>query len=106
MAKKASTKKSVGIRPLNDKIIIRRDEAADRTDSGLYLPEQAKDTPKSGVILAVGDGQLNKETGERIALSVCPGDRVIFSAYAGTDVAVEDETYLVMDESDVLAVID
>ena len=63
------TKSSVKVRPLGDRIIVRRDVAMDRTESGIYLPEQAKDTPKTGVILAVGDGALNTETGDRIVIS-------------------------------------
>ncbi|SRR5690606_268375 len=100
------TAKKVNLRPLHDKILVRRDEAEDRTESGIYLPEKAKDTPKTGVVEAVGDGALNKETGERTPLSVKKGDRVIFSSYAGTEVKLNDEKLLVMSEDEVLAIID
>ena len=100
------TKSSVKVRPLGDRIIVRRDVAMDRTESGIYLPESAKDTPKSGTIEAVGDGNLNTDTGERIALTVKKGDKVLFSSYAGTEIKLDDEALLIMSESDVLAIID
>ncbi len=76
------------------------------TDSGIYLPEQAKDTPKTGVVEAVGTGTLNTETGELTPLTVKKGDRVIFSSYAGTEIKLGDDKFLVMSEDEVLAVID
>ena len=98
----ASTK----VRPLGDKILVKRDEAETKTDSGIYLPESAKDKPKSGKIEAVGDGALNTDTGERIPLSVKKGDRVIFSSFAGTEVKFGKDTLLIMSEDDVLAILD
>jgi chaperonin GroES len=97
---------STKVRPLGDKILVKRDEAEGRTESGIYLPESAKDKPKSGVIQAVGNGALNTDTGERIPLNVRAGDRIIFSSYAGTEVKLGDETLLIMSEDDVLAVLD
>jgi len=101
-----ATKTKVRIRPLHDKVLVRRDEAEDRTESGIYLPESSKDKPKTGVIEAVGDGKLNTETGERIPLTLKPGDRVIFSSYAGNEVKLDDEEFLIMSEDEILAVID
>ena len=106
MATKTAKKSSVKVRPLHDKVLVRRDEAEGKTESGIFLPESSKDKPKSGVIEAVGDGELNTETGERVALTVKPGDRVIFSSYAGTEVKLNDEELLIMSESEILAVID
>lgn len=100
------TKPAVKIRPLGDKVLLVRDAAQERTDSGLYLPENAKDAPKTGKIVAVGDGALNTETGERIALTLKKGDRVIFSSYAGTEVKLDTEEYLMLGESEILAVFD
>jgi len=100
------TKSKVSIRPLHDKVIIRRDEAEDQTESGIFLPESGKEKPKTGVIEAVGDGKLNTETGQRTPLSVKAGDRVIFASYAGSEVKLDDETLLVMSEDEILAVID
>jgi chaperonin GroES len=99
-----SSKSSV--RPLGDKILIKRDEAATKTDSGIFLPEGSKDKPKTGIIEAVGTGALNTETGARIPLSVKKGDKVIFTSYAGTEIKIEGTEYLMMSEDDVLAVID
>ena len=103
-------KNALKIRPLHDKIIVRRDEAEDRTESGLYLPEKAKDTPKTGVVEAIGTGTLNTETGHLVPLTVKVGDRVIFSSYAGTEVklgtAGNEDKLLVMSEDEVLAIVD
>lgn len=103
----AKTSKASGsIRPLHDKILVKRDEAQNKTESGIFLPETSKDKPKTGVITAVGDGALNTETGQRIPLSVKKGDKVIFSSYAGTEVKINDTELLIMSEDDILAVID
>lgn len=101
-----SSTKAPSVRPLHDKILVKRDEAQTKTESGIYLPETSKDKPKTGTIEAVGDGALNTETGERIPLSVKKGDRVIFSSYAGTEVKLNDQELLIMSEDDILAVID
>ncbi len=104
---KTTTKKSkTDIRPLHDKIIVRRDEAADRTDAGIYIPEAGKERPKTGIVLAIGDGQLNTETGERIPLTVAKGERVIFTSYAGTEIKIDDEELLIMSESDILGIVE
>ena len=105
MAKTAPAK-SAAVRPLHDKILVKRDEAQTKTDSGIFLPETSKDKPKTGTIQAVGDGALNTDTGERIPLTVKKGDRVIFSSYAGTEVKLNDQELLIMSEDDILAVID
>ncbi|MDX2148933.1 MAG: co-chaperone GroES [Planctomycetota bacterium] len=107
MAKTASAPVSkVTVRPLHDKILVKRDEAETKTSSGIFLPEGTKDKPKTGVIQAVGDGALNTDTGERIPLSVRKGDRVIFSSYSGTEVKINDQEFLMMSEDDILAVVD
>ncbi|MGD9689911.1 MAG: co-chaperone GroES [Phycisphaerales bacterium] len=95
-----------GFRPLHDKILVKRDEAASKTESGIYLPEKAKDTPKTGVIEAVGTGSLNSDTGELIPLTVRKGDKVLFSSYAGTEIKIDGKEFLVMSEDEVLAVIE
>ncbi|MCW5758058.1 MAG: co-chaperone GroES [Phycisphaeraceae bacterium] len=100
------TKKKLNIRPLHDKIIVRRDEAESVTASGIFLPESSKDRPKTGLVEAVGDGALNTETGERVPLELKRGDRVIFSSYSGTEVKIDGEELLIMTESDVLAVLE
>jgi len=107
MARSATaTVPDLKIRPLHDKIIVRRDEAEDRTAAGIILPEKAKDTPKTGIVEAVGTGTINTDTGKLIPLTVKKGDRVIFSSYAGSEVKLNDEKLLIMSEEEVLAVID
>lgn len=108
MATKAPVKKTtkLGVRPLHDKVIVRRDEAETKTNSGIFIPESSKDRPKTGVIQSVGDGALNTDTGERVPLSVKAGDRIIFSSYAGTEIKLGDDELLIMTENDILAVID
>lgn len=100
------SKAKANIRPLHDKIIVRRDEAETKTASGIFLPETSKDKPKTGVVESVGDGVLNHETGERVPLTVKPGDRVIFTSYAGTELKLGDDELLIMSEDEILAVID
>ena len=94
------------VRPLGDKIIVKRQEAESQTESGIYLPESAKDKPKQGKVIALGDGNLNKETGERLPFTVKKGDEVIFSSYSGTEVKIEGDDFLIMTEDDILGIID
>jgi chaperonin GroES len=98
--------KATAVRPLHDKILVRRDEAQTKTESGIFLPETGKERPKTGIIEAVGTGALNTDTGERIPLTVKKGDRVIFTSYAGTEIKLEGDELLIMSEDDILAVID
>ena len=94
------------VRPLGDKIIVKRHEAESQTDSGIYLPESAKDKPKQGTVMALGAGNLNKETGERLPFTVKEGDDVIFSSYSGTEVKIDGDDFLIMTEDDILGIID
>ncbi len=94
------------VRPLGDKLLVKRDEAQTKTDSGIFLPETAKDKPKQGKIVALGSGILNKETGKYMPFSVKKGDTVLFTTYSGTEIKIDGETYLIMTEEDVLGVID
>lgn len=94
------------VRPLGDKVLVKRDEAGDKTESGIFLPESAKEKPKLGTVQAVGTGSINTETGERIPLSIKKGDKVLFNTYSGTEVKIDKDTLLIMSESEVLAVID
>lgn len=103
---KSGAAEKISIRPLGSKVIVKRDEAESKTESGIYLPEKAKDKPKTGRVLAVGPGALNEETGERIALSIKHGDTVLFTSYAGTEIKLNGQELLIMDEDDILAVMD
>jgi chaperonin GroES len=94
------------VRPLGDKIIIKRAEPQKRTDSGIFLPESAKDKPKEGKVVALGSGILNKETGKYLPFTVKKGDRIIFSSYGGTEIKIDGEDLLIMAEDDILGVIE
>ena len=94
------------VRPLGDKILVKRAEALDKTDTGIYLPESAKDQPKEGKVIAVGNGVLNKQTGEYMPFTVRKGDQVIFSSYSGTEVKIGDDEMLILSEDDILGVIE
>lgn len=94
------------VRPLGDKILVKRAEAQSKTESGIYLPESAKDKPKEGKIVALGNGNLNKDTGEYLPFTVKKGDRIIFSSYAGTEVKIDGEEMLIMTEDDILGIIE
>ncbi|MFO1093048.1 MAG: co-chaperone GroES [Planctomycetaceae bacterium] len=101
MAKKAKSG-SNRIVPLGDKVVLRRQLAADKTAGGIVLPDTAKDKPQKGEVVAVGDGHT-RDDGKKVALSVKEGDRVIFSSYAGDEIKVGDEELLLLRESDILA---
>ena len=94
------------VRPLGDKILVKRAEAQDKTDAGIFLPESAKDQPKEGKVIAVGSGILNKNTGEYMPFTVHEGDKVIFSTYSGTEVKLGDDEMLILSEDDILCVIE
>ena len=94
------------VRPLGEKILVKRAEAQDKTDAGIYLPESAKDQPKEGKVIALGNGILNKETGTYMPFTVKKGDRIIFSSYSGTEVKIGDDEMLILSEDDVLGVIE
>lgn len=91
--------------PLNDKIVVKRMEAEEKTAGGIVLPDAAKEKPKQGKVLSLGDGKL-LETGKRAAFQVKEGDRVLFTSYAGNEVTLDGEEYLIMTEDDVLAVVE
>lgn len=92
------------IRPLADKVLIERVEAETKTKGGIVLPDSAKEKPRRGKIIALGDGKL-LDDGKRAAFQVKKGDEVLFSAYGGTEIKVDGKEYLIMEESEILAVI-
>jgi len=95
----------MNIRPLNDRILVKRLESEDKTAGGLFIPDSAKEKPAEGEIVAVGPGKMT-DKGERVAMDVKTGDRVLFSKYGGTDVKIEGEDYLIMREDDILGVVE
>jgi len=93
----------VKIQPLADRLVVKVVEVTEeKTKSGLYVPDTAKEKPQEGEVLAVGPGSLN-EKGERVAMELAVGDKVIFSKYAGTEVKIDGDEYLIMSERDILA---
>lgn len=95
----------ISIRPLGEKVIVKRLEADSKTAGGIVLPDSAKEKPKRGTVMSVGEGKL-LDTGSRKALQVKKGDQVLFTSYAGTEVKVDGEEVIIMDESDILAILD
>ena len=91
--------------PLNDKILVERLPADDKTTGGIILPDTAKEKPKQGKILALGEGKP-LENGKRAPFQVKEGDRVLFSSYAGNEITHDGKEYLIMTEDDILAVVD
>ena len=93
------------LRPLNDRVVVKRLEEETKTAGGIIIPDTAKEKPIQGEVLAVGNGKV-MEDGSRRALDVKAGDTVLFSKYAGTDIKVEGEELLIMREDDILAIIE
>jgi len=92
------------VRPLGDRVLLKRLEAEETTAGGIVLPDTAKEKPKQGEVLAVGEGKT-LESGEKAELQVSEGDTVIFNSYAGTEVTVDGEEYLIMSEDNILAIV-
>ena len=93
------------LRPLGDKILVRRLEAETKTKSGIVLPDSAKEKPKRGKIISLGDGK-RLDSGERAPWNVKKGDEVIFASYAGTEIKIDNEEMMIMSEDDILAVVE
>ncbi len=101
MANKTGTK----VQPLADRVVVQALDEAEQTRGGLYIPDTAKEKPQQGKVIAVGPGKLS-EQGERLAPDVKEGDTVLYGKYSGTEVTVDEEEYLILRESDILAVLD
>lgn len=93
------------IRPLNDRLLVKRLAEEAKTAGGIIIPDSAKEKPVEGEVVAVGPGKVN-DKGERVALQVVAGDRVLFSKYGGTEVKLEGEDYLIMREDDILGIVE
>ncbi len=92
------------VQPLNDRILVKRIEAEEKTPGGIVVPDSAKEKPKEGEVIAVGTGKVD-DKGEKIAFNVKAGDRVLFESYAGSEVKIGGEEHLIMREDDVLGII-
>ena len=92
------------IRPLHDRVIVKRTEEEEKTKGGIIIPDTAKEKPAEGKVIAVGEGRIKKD-GTKIPLEVKVGDRVLFSKFGGTEVKIDGEEHLMMREDDILAII-
>ena len=95
----------MNLRPLSDRVVVRPLEREEVTKSGIVLPDTAKEKPQEGVVEAVGNGRLLEATGKREPIDLKVGDRVIYSKYAGNEVKLDEQEYLILSEKDILAVI-
>ena len=93
------------VRPLHDRIVVKRQEEKESKKGGIIIPDTAKEKPQEGKVIAVGNGRVT-EDGKKIALDVKAHDRILFGKYSGSEVRIDDEEYLIMKEEDVLAVIE
>jgi chaperonin GroES len=97
---------SVGIKPLEDRIIVQALDAEQTTASGLVIPDTAKEKPQEGKVLAVGPGRWDEDGEKRIPLDVAEGDTVVYSKYGGTEIKYNNEEYLILSARDVLAIVE
>lgn len=104
-ATKKKDAKKINLQPLGDRLVVQREVSGDKTEGGIYLPDSAKDKPTRGTVVSVGDGRL-LDDGSRGPMQVKAGDRVLFTSYAGETIEVGDEEYILMGESEVLAVLE
>ena len=100
-----ATATKVTLKPLDDRVVVRAIEAEQTTASGLVIPDTAKEKPQEGEVVAVGPGRV-ADSGERIALDVSEGDRIVYSKYGGTEVKLDGEEFLILSARDILAVVE
>ncbi len=93
------------IKPLSDRVVVKPIEKEEMTKSGIVLPDTAKEKPQEGEIVAIGEGRI-LENGQKLAMNVKVGDRVIYSKYAGTEIKRDEQEYLIVSEKDILAIIE
>jgi chaperonin GroES len=93
------------VKPLHDRVIVKRVEEEEKTKGGIIIPDTAKEKPVEGVILAVGEGKVSDD-GKKIALEVKAGDKVLFGKYAGTEIQIDGEEHLIMREDDIIAIVE
>ena len=92
------------VKPLGNRVLVKPMEAEEKTSSGIYIPDSAKEKPQKGKVVAAGDGKL-LDSGERAPMEVSEGDEVIYGKYSGSDFAFEGEEYMIMKEDDIMAII-
>ncbi|WP_440999639.1 co-chaperone GroES [Fodinibius sp. SL11] len=92
------------IKPLSDRVLVQPKPAEEKTESGIIIPDSAKEKPQEGTVVAAGPGKV--ENGNKIDMSVAEGDKVLYGKYSGTEVTLDGEEYLIMRESDILGIVD
>ena len=93
------------IRPLHDRILVKREEEKEVKKGGIIIPDTAKEKPQEGKVIAVGNGKVNDE-GKKVPLDVKAGDKILFGKYSGSEVKIDDKEYLILREEDVLAILE
>ena len=96
----------MNLKPLDDRIVVKANEAEERTASGLVIPDTAKEKPQQGEVIAVGPGRRSEHSGEIIPVDVAVGDTVVYSKYGGTEITVDGDDLLILTSRDVLAIMD
>ena len=94
----------MNVKPLSDRIIIRPLDAEEKTAGGIIIPDNAKEKPQKGEVVAIGDGKI-ADNGQKIEMTLKTGDKVLYGKYSGTEVTIDSDDYLIMRESDVLAIL-
>jgi len=94
----------MNIKPLSDRVVVKPSEPEEKKQGGIIIPDTAKEKPQEGEVIAVGPGKIS-DSGEKIAMEVKKGDRVLYGKYSGTEVTVDNVDYLIMRESDILAIV-
>ncbi len=93
------------VTPLADRVLVRPSDPKDMKKGGIIIPDTAKEKPQEGEVIAVGKGRLNEQTGKRMPLDVKKGDRILYGKYSGTEITINEVEYLILRESDILAVL-
>jgi chaperonin GroES len=104
MATAIMSARKLNIRPLEDRVVVQPSEAEERTAGGIVLPDTAREKPQRGTVVAVGPGKLLEKSGERAQMSLKVGDKIFYGKYAGTEIEMDGDEYVILRESDVLAV--
>ena len=104
MATATASETKLKLKPIGDRVIVQRLGSAEKTKSGLYLPDSAQEKPQEGKVVAVGSGKTLKD-GKVVPLTVKPGDRILFGKYSGSDIKLDDKEYVFLNEDDILAII-
>ena len=94
----------MSFRPLGDRVLVQRVEANEEIRGGIVIPDTAKEKPQEGVIIAIGEGRI-MDSGQKVAMSVKAGDKVLFGKYSGSEIKLDDEEYLIMSEGEILGIL-